>query len=191
MTRTETILWMFDEMDCGAAVLDDLGSVLALNACAQRILAKHATPAGIDKRHGCDWAGKTLRRLFGKDLARSSRDIVVAGARQSTELRPLVGHKMPLNGCAMPDGGVILVVVDLDEWPRPRIGVLRQAFGLTHAEARLAAQLAQGRSLRTIAAERRVSITTARAQLRSVLGKTHTHRQAELVALVNRFAPLV
>ena len=40
MTRVETILWLFDEMNCGAALLDDAGAVFALNACAERILER-------------------------------------------------------------------------------------------------------------------------------------------------------
>jgi DNA-binding CsgD family transcriptional regulator len=83
-----------------------------------------------------------------------------------------------------------VILVDLGERPRPSIQTLRQAFGLTGAEAQIAARLAFGESLRRIADDHKVSIVTTRAQLKAVFAKTGTHRQAELVALVNRLAPL-
>jgi DNA-binding CsgD family transcriptional regulator len=189
MTRVETILWLFDEMNCGAALLDDYGSVIALNACAERILAKKLN-GDCACRNEPDWAGKLLRRLFGKDFAGAGGGIIIANGANSGAVRPIVACKMMLSRTAARTARVILLVVDLEERPRPRTGVLRQTFGLTEAESRIAARLALGESLRDIAADHNVSIDTARAQLKSILAKTRTHRQAEFVALVNRLAPL-
>lgn len=61
---------------------------------------------------------------------------------------------------------------------------LQSAFGLTAAEARLACALAGGSSLARVAKDVGVSIHTARAQLKQVLGKTSTHRQADLVRVL-------
>lgn len=58
------------------------------------------------------------------------------------------------------------------------------AFRLTQAESRLAAGLAQGRTLKSLAEERQVSLNTVRSQLKAVFAKTNTRRQAELVALL-------
>jgi DNA-binding CsgD family transcriptional regulator len=58
----------------------------------------------------------------------------------------------------------------------PGADLLRQLFGLTGAEAKLAARMASGRSLKEIVSELRVSMGTARTQLRSIFAKTHTHR---------------
>jgi DNA-binding CsgD family transcriptional regulator len=63
---------------------------------------------------------------------------------------------------------------------------IASVFALTPAEARLAAAVADGRSLESIAESSGVSLTTARNQLKSVLSKTDTHRQSELVALLAR-----
>jgi DNA-binding CsgD family transcriptional regulator/PAS domain-containing protein len=65
---------------------------------------------------------------------------------------------------------------------------LRELFGLTTAEARLAQAMARGTSLQGFAAAAGVSEGTARVQLKSVFSKTSTHRQAELVALLARVA---
>jgi DNA-binding CsgD family transcriptional regulator len=189
MTRVETILWLFDEMNCGAALLDESGSVFALNACAERILGRQLKD-DCACRSEPDWAGKVLRRMFGKDFGESGGGIIVANGANSRAVRPIVACKMMLSRTAARKARVILLVVDLDERPRPRTGVLRQTFGLTEAESRIAARLALGESLQDIAVDHNVSIDTARAQLKSVLAKTRTHRQAEFVALVNRLAPL-
>jgi DNA-binding CsgD family transcriptional regulator len=63
---------------------------------------------------------------------------------------------------------------------------LRQAFGLTPAEARLAAELAAGKTPDEASEGRQISLATIRSQLRSVFQKTDTRRQAQLVQLVTR-----
>lgn len=56
-------------------------------------------------------------------------------------------------------------------------------LGVTAAEACLVAALAQGRTLELHAAQRGISIGTARNQLKQALAKTGTTRQADLVRL--------
>lgn len=58
---------------------------------------------------------------------------------------------------------------------------LQTAYGLTPAEAALAAALARGDSLSEIAARKNIAVDSARKQLQSVFEKTGTHRQADLV----------
>lgn len=61
---------------------------------------------------------------------------------------------------------------------------LAALYGLTRAEARLAAKLAEGLSLEDAAEALTVSINTARCQLSMAFQKTGVRRQAELVALL-------
>jgi DNA-binding CsgD family transcriptional regulator len=79
-----------------------------------------------------------------------------------------------------------VVVRDLDEQPLRLDAQLRELFGLTAAEARLASRLAAGDCLETVADELGVAYETARNQLKAIFAKTETHRQAELVALLAR-----
>ena len=65
--------------------------------------------------------------------------------------------------------------------PAPTIARL---FGLTLAESRLTALLADGNSLEQAAEALGISRHTARNQLKSIFQKTETHRQGELVRLV-------
>jgi DNA-binding CsgD family transcriptional regulator len=46
-----------------------------------------------------------------------------------------------------------------------------------------------GRSVEEIASESGVSVETVRSQVRSILAKTNTGRQGELISLVLRMAP--
>ena len=75
-----------------------------------------------------------------------------------------------------------------DNVSRPPQAALQAAFGLSEAEARLAAQLASGEALERITAQFGIAKETGRGQLKSIFAKTGVHRQAELVALL---APLL
>jgi DNA-binding CsgD family transcriptional regulator len=83
-------------------------------------------------------------------------------------------------------GRVILLLTDLTAPLRPEATQLCAAFGLTVAEAKLAAKLASGVGIDGAAASLGVSRETARTQLKAVFAKTNTRRQAELAALVAR-----
>jgi DNA-binding CsgD family transcriptional regulator/PAS domain-containing protein len=61
---------------------------------------------------------------------------------------------------------------------------LRDLLGLTPAEARLAAALAEGSTLVDAARRLGIAHNTAKVQLRSVFAKTGVNRQAQLVALL-------
>ena len=63
---------------------------------------------------------------------------------------------------------------------------IRTRFGLTGAEARLAARLATGEALEQAADTLGISRETARTQLKRIFLKTDTHRQGELVALLGK-----
>jgi DNA-binding CsgD family transcriptional regulator len=83
---------------------------------------------------------------------------------------------------------VLLLISDPAAGVHVRASRLRELFGLTTAEARLARAMARGTSLQGFATAAGISEGTARAQLKSVFAKTNTHRQAELVALLARVA---
>ena len=67
---------------------------------------------------------------------------------------------------------------------RPAAEALRDAFGLTPAEARLAIALAQGVRLADHAESVGISLNTVKTLLSRVFRKTETARQAELVRLL-------
>jgi DNA-binding CsgD family transcriptional regulator len=63
---------------------------------------------------------------------------------------------------------------------------LSQLFGLTPTESSIANWLAAGRTIAAYAKNRRVSVATARSQLKAVLAKTGLSRQVQLVAALAR-----
>jgi DNA-binding CsgD family transcriptional regulator len=69
----------------------------------------------------------------------------------------------------------------------PGADVIGALFDLTPAEARVARQVAQGRSPIEIAGELGISAETARSHLKRVFAKTSTNRQSELAALIGKF----
>jgi len=68
--------------------------------------------------------------------------------------------------------------LDLDET------VLAGLYGLTGAEAALASALGRGGTVEEFASSRKVSMATARTQVRALLEKTGTRRQVDLVRLL-------
>jgi DNA-binding CsgD family transcriptional regulator/PAS domain-containing protein len=84
-------------------------------------------------------------------------------------------------------GRAIFLLTDLTSEARPDVALLCALFGLTAAEARVAAEIASGAGIDAAAARLNVSRETARSHLRIVFDKTGKRRQAELASLLARF----
>ena len=83
---------------------------------------------------------------------------------------------------------VAVFITDPEARPPEAAQRFAQTFGFTPAEARLAAGLAAGDSLDDIAGRLGLSKHTLRAQLKALMSKTETRRQAELVRLLTAVA---
>jgi DNA-binding CsgD family transcriptional regulator len=94
---------------------------------------------------------------------------------------------LPLDRMLVFNGARAIVVVR-DPAARPASSERRLAtlFGLSRAEARLAALLGSGVPLAEAAERLSIRYETARTQLKAIFFKTDTHRQADLVALFAR-----
>jgi DNA-binding CsgD family transcriptional regulator len=96
---------------------------------------------------------------------------------------------LPVHGAARTPflgARAILVLRDLDAERRPPLEILSEVFSLTAAEARIASMIAVGLSPEEIAGELQISLGTVRYQVKAIFGKTATHRQSELAALISR-----
>ena len=82
--------------------------------------------------------------------------------------------------------GVLVTVADPDAAAIAGEMALRDGYGLTAAQARVARLVADGRPPRQIAETLGVSFFTVRAHLAQIYDKTGTGRQAELVSLLAR-----
>jgi DNA-binding CsgD family transcriptional regulator len=90
-------------------------------------------------------------------------------------------------------GGALTAVFVCDPRHRdpPPAELLRERFGLSPREARLALLLARGADLQRAAAELAIRPATARTHLKRIFYKTGVHRQAALVGLLHRLLGLV
>jgi DNA-binding CsgD family transcriptional regulator len=79
---------------------------------------------------------------------------------------------------------LLLLVTDPERPSSFPDGVLRALYGLTPAETEVANGLLTGYSLEEIASLRSVTLGTVRIQMKSLLSKTGTSRQSELVRLL-------
>jgi DNA-binding CsgD family transcriptional regulator len=172
-----------DQLCAGVIVTDNTGLVIETNQAANAIVE---VGDGLLIREG----RLRARRVF--ETARVAK--LIAGATE--EKSPVAGGRMVIGRC---DGSppYVLAVMPLQEasFDDRRLAMiiivdparyvpserdLADLFGLSPAEARVAAALMTGKSLADIAAASGVQITTVRTQLRSILRKVGVKRQFDL-----------
>jgi len=140
-------------------------------------------------------ASLALERMFwerpadGKIQLRSRSRVGNIVVARREDKKPILIKALPVHGAAStPFMGArtILVLRDLEAERRPPLEILSEAFSLTTAEAKVASMVAAGLSPEEIASARQVSRETIRNQMKAIFGKTGTHRQSELAALMSR-----
>lgn len=168
-------------------VLDRSRRIVSTNALADSILAEDE---GLMRRSAeLVLADPAQQRIVGELLSGEGRASGANLTRFRIE-RPgqgdLVVTARPLDVNAIHAGAGALALFLARPGPEKSTDpqALRDLLGLTVAEARLTAVLAQGHSL--VEAARRLGIAhnTAKVQLRAVFAKTGVNRQAQLVALL-------
>lgn len=181
------------------AVLAALG--LAAFTCDSRGLVCGATPAAAMALElgRLRLAEGRLAPPPGYDAAELDLAIAQAGAAGAPIARTVVnrdrldpGAVQVLDVIALPKPGFSRaleprVVVVLRGGLRAAAeleAVLARAFGLTSAEAEVAARLARGERRMAIAAARRASLQTVRSQIKNIFCKLGVTREPELVALL-------
>lgn len=78
-----------------------------------------------------------------------------------------------------------IFIADPEANKMPRAEILKRFYGISKVEAEVLKCLAEGMSLKEIAAQRNVTIHTVRSQVKSIMNKTDTTRQSELIRLVH------
>jgi DNA-binding CsgD family transcriptional regulator/PAS domain-containing protein len=184
---------ILDRCAAGIVVADAAGRIVLLNAAGERILsaadglqmrgrALSAADAAVDRQ---------LRSLIAR--AASNRGLPTGGAitvEREKAARPLAVSVVPLRGAEdwlLPaTEHALLILAETDTEMAASPAPLRQLFGLTPGEAKVALSLASGKDPGEIAAELDLSVATVRTHLQRVFEKTRTNRQPELVALLYR-----
>ena len=174
-----------------AIAIDSFGNVLDVNSAASR---SFDTEFYMRRRRIVvkdQAAADRLSALF--DKLRTTSDSKAMGfdpiVIRRTTSQPIVLRMLPVHPAAKNpflSARVLLLFSSPDAKNCPNPNVLIQAFGLSKAEARLAGEVAKGASIEESAVKFGVSRDTVRNQLKAIFSKTHTHRQGELVWLLNR-----
>jgi DNA-binding CsgD family transcriptional regulator/PAS domain-containing protein len=172
-----------------AIALDRQGCVLEANAAAQNLFG---TEIGIRERRL--WVRDRLAKFRLDSLVdqvRTSADDAVVRAWPIAVRREclplLLIRALPIPGPARSPflgARILLILSNLVPKARPDPAVLREIFGLTHMEAKVASVISTGASPEQAAVEMGIAVVTARNHLKAVFAKTGTHRQSELVALL-------
>jgi DNA-binding CsgD family transcriptional regulator len=99
---------------------------------------------------------------------------------------PVRGHiATRLHEASLRDAAVLLFIVDIARRKRIAVEQIRQAYGLTWSEARVAIGVGSGMSGMEVASAMNLSPNTVKSHLRNVFAKTATQRQSELARLVS------
>jgi DNA-binding CsgD family transcriptional regulator/PAS domain-containing protein len=185
---------VLDRLPTAIFLLADDRCVLFHNAAARRILARSDALA-LTRDGRLTTTGFVGRR----DLERSIAEACLTGTGRGTSAGG--AFRLLRSGAAHPYAVVVsplglraapfvtrrpaaVVLVDDPDRPPPSDRLLQKMFGLTPAQAALAALLAGGESLDDAADRLAISRNTARWTLKHVFLRTGTSRQSELVRLI-------
>ena len=181
--------------------------VILLDANARPVMVNRAAHEILDSRDGLMLRGTTLaaatvqqteelRRAIDQTLSICRGELpelpggALAICRPSLK-RPLQVFVTPIGRGAsaltlyIPAPVAALFVSDPESKPATPATMLRTFYGFTPAETRLASELLQDRTVEECAETLKISINTARTQLKKLFEKTNTRRQTELLRLLS------
>jgi len=183
------LLDVLEQMSYGGAIVESDGRGVRLNLTAKRLLVEQTGLPESEIDHPAR-SMEALQRLLprGRSHLPGTADGWLIVPREGR--RQLVVRTIPLVNSAPPDPEAVVIFVDLDRLPQVNPGRLQEIFEMTAAEARLAVQLAAGKSVAEIGAAENITMATARSVLAAVFAKTNTRRQHELISLLERVALL-
>ncbi|WP_028032712.1 response regulator [Chelativorans sp. J32] len=175
-----------DRLAIGIFLLEETGEVRMANE-AGRKMAERAdgvslTPSGLLARSTS--SSQSIRTALADVLRDVGSTRTLALERE--EGHPLVFQVSSLNLPGSNSRHAIALLVDPDTQADISAEVLISLFGCTSTEAKLAAALVAGKRLDEIGEEFGVKQTTLTFHLQNLFQKTHTHRQADLIALLIR-----
>jgi len=189
--KAASALTAFDQLKCPALIVDWDGAVRNLNRLAENLIVKD-----LHLHRGRLWSSdpasnRRIQELIAAILAtaRGSSPPLNQVVVNRADAPWLLMEAMPvtaLGSGVFNEGRALLILTDLTKPAVSDSRLLAIVFGLTPAEAKLAASIASGIGIDAAAASLRIGRETAKSQLKAVFLKTSTHSQPELVALMNR-----
>jgi DNA-binding CsgD family transcriptional regulator/PAS domain-containing protein len=181
----------FEQSDLACLFFDRFGTVISANPTAERLIGDGLTITNGQISCWRSQDGIELRKavhdaIYGRLLSHSTGGQVVISR---SEKRPLLCRvqRMPqmANDILIP-AAAIAIISDLSATPRPSISTMISLFGFTRMEANVALVLGMGGTAREAGDHFGISYETVRTHIASILRKTGTSRQAELIMLLSR-----
>jgi DNA-binding CsgD family transcriptional regulator len=183
----ESLAALAERAATAVLLVDSAGRVLHANPAAEVLLAQgdglYSRPDGL--KGATPEVSRRLAELVGR--AAGAQDAEAGGALSL----PRPGGGRPLAALIAPASSngermALVSVIDPDAQVRPPEERLRALFGLTAAEAQVAAELAAGYEPKLIAERLGISLNTVAVHIARTKAKTDISRQADLVSLVVR-----
>lgn len=180
---------VLDQIHLALLVLDEQGRILLANAKAETLMSNHPQllpvrsgilqPTGLCLGQFSQW----LQSACGRQGAATANGTLLETSQGQPELQllvlPLPEQLQALNSWDRP---LALVVMNQTSQPHgAQHALVRQIYGLTPAEARLAMVLCNGDTPAEASQRLGVSVGTIRVQIQSIFAKTGTNRQADLI----------
>ena len=192
-----SVMELLDHPQVGVIQLDRRGQIMAANDSARDVLRRNDGLSDDGGELCAAWPEDhaTLRALLARALPRQEQP----GASGSMTVRrrslPGIGlHVKPLGYRGLDDrsGRAAALVLIVDPAKRVRVSpaLVATALGLTPTEAAIATQLAEGRTLRQIAAATGRGYNTVRTHLRHICIKLKCSRQFDVVQAVQALSSL-
>jgi DNA-binding CsgD family transcriptional regulator len=179
-----------DHIHHGVVLVDAHGRVLFANRAAGAIMRLGDGIAlmaeGLRARSVAN--AKQLKALISEAAKGGSGGTMrVVRASLAEPLLLLIVPALP-QGCRPTDASpaAIVFVTDPTCAPTPTRRMLRELFGLTATEAKVAMSIAAGNDCRNTARQLRMSMNTVHTHMRHIFRKLGVHRQADLVRVLIR-----
>jgi len=174
-----------DAVAFGLALVDADGRVEIANTAFEEMARSGVGIRIVGGRLSSDAAADRLARLVSRAVrSRISGACRLDGPESGSQLSAIVVPASASNPFGVYSGRHALVAVSPPHAPeREGVEILAQLFGLSSAEAEVAASLWAGRSPQQIAAERHVKLTTLKTQFDAIYRKTGAANQQTLLRL--------
>lgn len=163
-----------------AFICDENQKIVATNKSASTVFTIKENDTISDLPFETDYIGElknTASALIGNNQANSSSLLRIISKEYG---KTIVFRLMKLDAL-MGEKECILYVSNELAWPDTLSFTITEAFGLTESEVEIVKALVEGSSVKQISENRGRALQTVKTQLRSVLAKTETHTQAELI----------
>lgn len=175
-----------DAVAVPAFIISAKGWIQHLNAAASQFVREHPGAIRLSGALGfvdpaADGEYKAALSGAAREGGRAQVIRLDLGHPDKTEL--VIAPLLPREGTSWKDPLVLVVVAQASVDAEAMAWRLRELYGLSATEARVAAAIALGRTVEQIAGATGVKEVTLRTQLRSIFQKTGTTRQVELVRL--------